>query len=64
MLVSYSVDLCCRGIIAVTRHRLCCGTIPNWTAYVGQRWDTFDVAPWNLYNVLWRLQHQLIRRCD
>jgi len=28
---------------------------------VGQRWDTFDVAPWNLYNVLWRAQ-QWMRR--
>ena len=26
----------------------------SWTAHVGQRWDTFDVAPWNLYNVWWR----------
>jgi hypothetical protein len=24
--------------------------------HVGQRWDTFDVAPWNLYNIIWRMQ--------
>jgi hypothetical protein len=27
---------------------------PQWTAHVGQRWDTYDVAPWNLYNLIWR----------
>jgi hypothetical protein len=64
MLVSNSVDLLCRGIITMTSHRLCCGKIPGWTAHVGQPWDTYDVAPWNLYNVLWRAQQQLIRRCD
>jgi len=31
------------------------------TAYVGQHWDTYDVAPWNLYNVLWCAQ-QWMRR--
>jgi hypothetical protein len=45
---------CCSLLITVTRHRVCC-RIPAWTAYVGQRWDTFDVAPYNLFNVWWRL---------
>lgn len=35
--------------------------IPSWTAYIGQRWDTFDVAPWNFYNVLWRTQQWAYR---
>lgn len=43
----------CDGIITLTRHRLCC-RIPAWTARVGPRWQTYDLAPWNLYNVLWR----------
>jgi hypothetical protein len=38
----------------LTGHRLCCGRTPGWTAHVGQRWDTYDVAPFNLYNVIWR----------
>lgn len=42
------------ALITLTRHRVCC-RIPSWTAYVGQRWDTYDVAPWNLYNVWWRI---------
>jgi len=42
-------------------HRICCGRIPDWTAHVGQTWDTYDQAPLNLYNVLWRIQ-QIIRR--
>jgi hypothetical protein len=42
-------------------HRICCGCIPDWTARVGQKWDTYDQAPLNLYNVLWRIQ-QRIRR--
>ncbi|WP_396935742.1 hypothetical protein [Mycolicibacterium sp.] len=37
-------------------HRICCGQIPAWTARIGQTWDTYDVAPWNLYNVIWRTQ--------
>ena len=32
-----------------------------WTAHVGQRWDTYDVAPVNLYNVLWRFGQCLFR---
>ena len=42
-----------RAILALSGHRICC-EIPGWTAHVGQSWDTFDVAPWNLYNVIWR----------
>lgn len=38
-------------LITLTRHRICC-RIPEWTAHVGQRWDTYDVAPWNLGTVL------------
>ena len=25
-----------------------------WTARIGPEWDTFDVQPWNLYNLWWR----------
>lgn len=39
----------CRALLKITGHRICC-RIPNWTAYVGQKWNTYDVAPWNLYN--------------
>ena len=44
----------CDALITITRHRICC-RIPTWTTRVGQRWDTYDVAPWNLFNVWWRL---------
>ena len=50
-----------RGLLRVTGHRLCCGRIPEWTAHVGQPWDTDDVAPWNPYNVLWRGRQLLLR---
>ena len=55
----------CSLLITVTRHRVCC-RIPAWTAYVGQRWDTYDVAPYNLHNVWWRLgqwvsKHEALR---
>lgn len=43
-------------LFRLTGHHLCCGRIPGWTAHVGQPWDTYDVAPFNLYNVLWRCQ--------
>ncbi len=36
----------------------------NWTAHVGQKWDTFDVAPYNLYNVIWRAQNWVLQNCD
>ena len=46
----------CNAIYRVTGHRICCGRIPGWTAQIGQRWDTADLAPLNLYNVIWRAQ--------
>lgn len=53
----------CDRLIDVTRHRICC-RIPAWTAYVGQPWDTYDVAPWNLYNAWWRLGQWVIRHAE
>ena len=50
----------CSWLITVTDHRACC-RIPGWTAHVGQRWDTFDVAPWNLYDVWWRFGQRVAR---
>ncbi|MBF0661411.1 MULTISPECIES: hypothetical protein [unclassified Rhodococcus (in: high G+C Gram-positive bacteria)] len=47
----------CNTLFTVFGHRICCGRIPEWTAYVGQEWDTYHVAPWNLYNVIWRIQN-------
>ncbi|MBC2638047.1 hypothetical protein ACFTWF_16045 [Rhodococcus sp. NPDC056960] len=47
----------CNALFAAFGHRICCGRIPEWTAHVGQPWDTYDVAPWNLYNVIWRGQY-------
>ena len=41
-------------------HRICCGKIPGWTAHVGQKWDVYDVAPYNLYNVIWRVQSWIL----
>lgn len=49
----------CNGIYEITGHRICCGRIPAWTARIGQRWDTHDLAPWNLYNLVWLAQHWL-----
>lgn len=46
----------CNSIYRLAGHRICCGCIPAWTAHIGQRWDTWDVAPWNLYNAIWRAQ--------
>lgn len=40
-------------------HRICCGRIPDWAAHVGQTWATYDEAPFNLYNVLWRIQQRI-----
>jgi len=45
-------------------HRVCCGEIPNWTARIGQKWDTFDVARYNLYNIVWRAQFWVLQNCD
>lgn len=57
------LDVVARLMVAVPGHRLCCRP-PAWTAYVGQRWDTFDVAPWNLYNLLWRAGQWATARVD
>lgn len=46
----------CNAVYCFTGHRICCGRIPSWTARIGQSWDTADVAPWNLYNAVWRAQ--------
>ncbi|AZC14027.1 hypothetical protein [Microbacterium sp. ABRD28] len=51
----------CNTLFRLFGHRLCCGRIPDWTARIGQRWDTYDVAPLNLYNVMWSIQHWI--RC-
>lgn len=56
-------NLIARAIVAVPNHRLCC-KIPGWTAHVGQRWDTYDEAPWNLFNVLWRVGQWAVRRAE
>lgn len=37
---------------------------PDWTAKVGQPWDTFDRAPFNLYNVLWLMQQYVVTIID
>ena len=50
-------------IASLPGHRFC-GRIPEWTAHVGQRWDTFDVAPSNLYNVIWRIGQWAYGRAD
>lgn len=50
-----------RLMVAVPGHWLCCSP-PAWTAYVGRQWDTFDVAPWNLYNVLWQAGQWAVAR--
>ncbi len=55
--------LLCRAALAIAGHRLCC-RIPSWTAHVGQRWDTYDVAPWNLYNLIWRFRQWAEARAD
>lgn len=51
------------AILALPGCPFCC-RIPEWTAHVGQRWDTFDVAPWNLYNVIWRIGQWAHRQAD
>ncbi|GAA4155941.1 hypothetical protein [Leifsonia shinshuensis] len=45
----------CDSLFRALGHRACC-RLPEWTAHIGQRWDSFDVAPWNLYNLLWAAQ--------
>jgi hypothetical protein len=53
----------CGRLIDLTGHRICC-RIPAWTAYVGQRWHTYDVAPWNLYNAWWRVGQWVARHAE
>lgn len=48
--------LICNTLFCLFGHHICCGRVPEWTAHVGQKWDTFEAAPWNLYNVVWRAQ--------
>ncbi|GAB3612594.1 hypothetical protein [Humibacter ginsengisoli] len=47
----------CNSLFRVFGHHICCGRIPEWTTRVGQEWKTYDEAPWNLYNVIWRVQN-------
>lgn len=47
----------CNSLFRMFGHRVCCSKLPEWTAHVGQRWDVYDVAPWNLYNVIWRIRN-------
>ncbi len=51
-------------LFSVFGHRVCCGAIPGWTARIGQKWDTFDVAPYNLYNVIWRAQYWVLQNSE
>jgi hypothetical protein len=53
--VTVMVTALCNPLNTLTRHRACC-RIPQWTAYLEQRWDTHDVGPWNLYNLWWRFR--------
>lgn len=54
----------CTTLFRMFGHRICCGRIPEWTAHVGQPWQPIDVAPWNLYNVVWRVQTWIRTRVD
>ena len=56
--------LLCRFLFALLGHRICCGRIPEWTDRVGQTWDTYDIAPWNLYNIIWSYQYWIRSRVD
>ncbi|MFE4468864.1 hypothetical protein ACFRFH_08595 [Leifsonia sp. NPDC056824] len=47
--------LACDTLFRVFGHRVCC-RVPEWTSRVGQPWDTYDVAPWNLYNIIWAVE--------
>ncbi len=49
----------CDILFRLFGHRICCGRIPAWMARIGQPWDTWDLAPWNLYNGIWRVQNWL-----
>ena len=56
--------LLCRTLFRMFGHRICCGRIPEWTAHVGQTWQPIDIAPWNLYNMVWRVQTWIRSRVD
>jgi hypothetical protein len=57
--------LLCNALFHLFGHRICCGRIPEWTTRVGrQPWQPVDVAPWNLYNVIWRAQHWVRAHSD
>ena len=50
----------CNLLFRLFGHRICCGNIPGWTAGVGfGPWQSIDVKPWNLYNVIWRVQNMI-----
>ena len=53
-----------RALFRIFGHHVCCGAIPECTAHVGQKWDTYDIAPCNLYNVLWRAQNCILQNVD
>lgn len=45
----------CRLLFRLFGHRVCCH-LPEWTAHVGRPWRPVGEEPWNLYNILWRMQ--------
>lgn len=53
------VRLLCCSLFAVFGHRICRGRIPEWAARGGEQGGTCDVAPLNLYNVIWRVQSRV-----
>ena len=57
-------QLLSRLLFRLFGHHICCGRIPEWTASVGEPWDTYDVAPRNLYNMIWRIQAWVRNRID
>lgn len=56
-------SLFCRAVHTLSGHFFCCN-IPEWTVRVGQHWDTFDEAPWNLYNVIWRFGQWVAKHAE
>jgi hypothetical protein len=58
-----ALALVCTALVIGSRHRVCC-RIPSWTAHVGQQWKPFDKAPWNLYNVWWRIGQRIAIRAE
>ena len=45
----------CITLFALFEHRICCGHIPDWIAR--RHWESIDVPPWNLYNIIWSVRH-------